>query len=55
MKGGKGTARAFAADMKDSRQKLINDEGLTSEALYGVVHRKTGKDYSRKKRFEFWK
>jgi hypothetical protein len=54
-KEGKRTARTFAADMKASWDQLIQDEGLTSETLYGVLQRETGKDYSRKKWFEFWK
>jgi hypothetical protein len=54
-KEGKRTARAFAADMKASKEQLIKDEGLTSEALYAVLQRETGKDYGRKRWFEFWK
>ena len=54
-KEGKRTDKAFAADMKASWGQLIQDEGLTSEALHGILQRETGKDYSRKKWFEFWK
>ena len=54
-KEGKRTARAFAADMKASWDQLIKDEGLTPETLSGVLQRETGRDYSRKKWFEFWK
>ena len=54
-KEGKRTTRAFVAHMKASRDQLINDDGLTSEEFYSILQRETGKDYSRKKWFEFWK
>jgi len=54
-KEGKRTPRAFAADMRASWDQLIKDEDLTPETLYGVLQRETGKDYNRKKWFEFWK
>lgn len=54
-KEGKRTARAFAADMKASWQQLIRDEGLSPETLYCILQRETGRDYRRKRWFEFWK